>query len=50
MLSLGTSLKVGRYRATGKSEAAEYETESPTESSEEEDPQELIVQQVSLVH
>ncbi|KAI8948306.1 hypothetical protein F4801DRAFT_581512 [Xylaria longipes] len=41
----GTS-KVGKYRATGKSEAAEYESESLTESSEEEDPQELIVQHI----
>ncbi|KAI0456857.1 hypothetical protein F5B21DRAFT_501858 [Xylaria acuta] len=40
------TLKVGKYRATGKSEAAEYESESLTESSEEEDPQELIVQQI----
>ncbi len=43
---LGT-LKVGKNRATGKSEATEYDSESLTESSEEEDPQELIVQQVS---
>ncbi|KAJ2985909.1 hypothetical protein NUW58_g5284 [Xylaria curta] len=39
-------LKVGKHRATSKSEAAEYESESLTESSEEEDPQELIVQQI----
>ncbi|TGJ79998.1 hypothetical protein E0Z10_g8768 [Xylaria hypoxylon] len=40
------ALKLGKSRATGKSEAAEYDSESITESSEEEDPQELIVQQI----
>ncbi|KAI3333231.1 hypothetical protein F4824DRAFT_253253 [Ustulina deusta] len=40
------TLKVGKNRATGKSEATEYDSESLTESSEEEDPQELIVQQI----
>ncbi|KAI1112153.1 hypothetical protein F5Y14DRAFT_279165 [Nemania sp. NC0429] len=39
-------LKVGKNRSTGRSEAAEYDSESLTESSEEEDPQELIVQQI----
>ncbi|KAI1274121.1 hypothetical protein F5Y07DRAFT_401767 [Xylaria sp. FL0933] len=38
--------KVGKNRATGKSEASEYDSESFTESSAEEDPQELIVQQI----
>lgn len=42
-------LKAGKNRSIGKSETAEYDSESLTESSEEEeDPQELIVQQVSL--
>ncbi|KAI1419697.1 hypothetical protein F5Y12DRAFT_208812 [Xylaria sp. FL1777] len=40
------TLKVGKNRATGKSEATEYDSESPTESSDEEDPSELIVQQI----
>ncbi|KAI0429717.1 hypothetical protein F5Y09DRAFT_249707 [Xylaria sp. FL1042] len=39
-------VKVGKNRATGKSEATEYDSESLTESSGEEDPQELIVQQI----
>ncbi|KAI1126724.1 hypothetical protein F5Y10DRAFT_205920 [Nemania abortiva] len=40
------ALKVGRSRATGKPDTADYDSESLTESSEEEDPQELIVQQI----
>ncbi|KAI0102823.1 hypothetical protein GGR51DRAFT_550290 [Nemania sp. FL0031] len=39
-------LKVGKGRAAGKSDSADYDSESLTESSEEEDPQELIVQQI----
>lgn len=41
-------LKLGKNRSTGKLEAAESDSESLSESSEEEDPQELIIQQVSL--
>ncbi|KAJ8125115.1 hypothetical protein O1611_g8525 [Lasiodiplodia mahajangana] len=39
-------LKAGKSRATSKSDTADYDSESLTESSEEEDPQELIVQQI----
>ncbi|KAI2630121.1 hypothetical protein GGS21DRAFT_525628 [Xylaria nigripes] len=40
------AVKAERYRATGKVEAPVYDTESVTESSEEEDPQELLVLQI----
>ncbi|KAI0420118.1 hypothetical protein F5X98DRAFT_53665 [Xylaria grammica] len=39
-------LKLGKSRAMGKPDAAEYDSESITDSSDEEDPQELIVQQI----
>ena len=40
-------LKVEKSRATGRLEATEYDSDSLTESSDEEDPNELIVQEVS---
>ncbi|KAF2967768.1 hypothetical protein GQX73_g5806 [Xylaria multiplex] len=40
------ALKPEKGRTTSKSEATEYDSESITDSSEEEDPQELIVQQI----
>ncbi|KAI0521867.1 hypothetical protein F5B22DRAFT_643452 [Xylaria bambusicola] len=39
-------LKLGKSRVTGKSEATEYDSESLTESSDEDDPLELIVQEI----
>ncbi|KAJ3568700.1 hypothetical protein NPX13_g6328 [Xylaria arbuscula] len=39
-------LKVEKSRATGKLEAAEYDSDSLTESSDEDDPNELIVQEI----
>ncbi|KAI0873734.1 hypothetical protein GGS24DRAFT_379991 [Hypoxylon argillaceum] len=40
------ALKAGKNRATGRSDTADYDSESLTESSDEDDPQELIVQQI----
>ncbi|KAI0538660.1 hypothetical protein GGR58DRAFT_288977 [Xylaria digitata] len=40
------TLKPEKSRTTSKSEATEYDSDSITDSSEEEDPQELIVQQI----